>query len=872
MVDLLLQRDANIEHRDKKGFTPLILAATAGHEKVVNILLNNGAELEAQSERTKDTPLSLACSGGRYEVVEILLRVGANKEHRNVSDYTPLSLAASGGYVNIIRLLLNHGAEINSRTGSKLGISPLMLAAMNGHTAAVKLLLDMGSDINAQIETNRNTALTLACFQGRHEVVSLLLDRKANVEHRAKTGLTPLMEAASGGYIEVGRVLLDKGADVNATPVPSSRDTALTIAADKGHLKFVDLLLQRGAAVEVKNKKGNSPLWLAANGGHLSVVKILKNHNADIDSQDNRRVSCLMAAFRKGHTKVVEFMVNHVTQFPSDQEMTRYIATVSDKDLADKCKDCVKTIRAAKEAQAVKANKNASILLEELDMEKNREENRKAAAARRRERKKKKKMEKKEEKRKLMESEQSSEKDGNDSGNIGSNNNKKKVQSVSDNKEVVSPEKEETDSGIDVHSQGSYSSAENKNNNATTNKSNENASNKSTNNKSEVGTAETNKKNQKANKNSNQSKKNKSPNRTQESDEEKETTSVMTTTTATTTTTKPNKQQNNNDKSHATENKNFPSNDNNSHNQKEKDGKHRNTTQSDSNERETATNANHNSNNNRGSKEKERSNNKSENHTDNSNKYETNEKTDNHLKFNSHEPVVTALHHKTVRNATASQQHDANDGEISYFNSTRNKNNKTTSQHESVSKTSATTKVNTTHTLKRDEGWKEVSRKSSTQQHPASDTSVKKIIIPTYAISRVIGRAGSNINAIRAATGAHIEVEKQGKSQNDRMITIKGTTDATKLASSLIGSLVKDPETDILQMLPKVTSTARPIPPSNVIEKPVSQTTTQQAITSTAVSSSANGPKAISKPLSTVASSTGTTVSNRTKTILCYLI
>ena len=56
-----------------------------------------------------------------------------------------------------------------------------MLAAMNGHTSAVKLLLDMGSDINAQIETNRNTALTLACFQGRHDVVSLLVDRKANI-------------------------------------------------------------------------------------------------------------------------------------------------------------------------------------------------------------------------------------------------------------------------------------------------------------------------------------------------------------------------------------------------------------------------------------------------------------------------------------------------------------------------------------------------------------------------------------------------------------------------------------------------------------------------------------------------------------------
>lgn len=68
LVELLLSRGADIEHRDKKGFTPLILAATAGHQKVVEILLNHSAEIEAQSERTKDTPLSLACSGGRYEV------------------------------------------------------------------------------------------------------------------------------------------------------------------------------------------------------------------------------------------------------------------------------------------------------------------------------------------------------------------------------------------------------------------------------------------------------------------------------------------------------------------------------------------------------------------------------------------------------------------------------------------------------------------------------------------------------------------------------------------------------------------------------------------------------------------------------------
>lgn len=68
LVKLLLVRGANIEHRDKKGFTPLILAATGGYDKIVEVLLNNAANMEAQSERTKDTPLSLACSGGRYEV------------------------------------------------------------------------------------------------------------------------------------------------------------------------------------------------------------------------------------------------------------------------------------------------------------------------------------------------------------------------------------------------------------------------------------------------------------------------------------------------------------------------------------------------------------------------------------------------------------------------------------------------------------------------------------------------------------------------------------------------------------------------------------------------------------------------------------
>lgn len=67
-MELLLAHGANIEHKDKKGCTSLILAASAGHAVTVAILLDHNANIEAQSDRTKDTALSLACSGGRQEV------------------------------------------------------------------------------------------------------------------------------------------------------------------------------------------------------------------------------------------------------------------------------------------------------------------------------------------------------------------------------------------------------------------------------------------------------------------------------------------------------------------------------------------------------------------------------------------------------------------------------------------------------------------------------------------------------------------------------------------------------------------------------------------------------------------------------------
>lgn len=61
----------------------------------------------------------------------------------------------------------------------------------------------------------------------------------------------------------------------------------------------VDIFFYRGAHIDVRNKKGNTPLWLASNGGHFDVVQLLVQAGADVDAADNRKITPLMSAFRK---------------------------------------------------------------------------------------------------------------------------------------------------------------------------------------------------------------------------------------------------------------------------------------------------------------------------------------------------------------------------------------------------------------------------------------------------------------------------------------------------------------------------------------------------------------------------------------------
>jgi ankyrin repeat protein len=278
----LLGAGADFRTPLSSGFTPLLFAVREGRTDVVRILLAAGADVNESMQPAKrpagrapargTTPLILAVENGHFELAVVLLEAGAdpndqrsgftalhtltwvrkpNRGDEESGDPAPIG-SGSLNSLQLVEHLVKHGADVNARLKrgasgrgvlSRSGATPFLLAAVTADIAFMKTLVKLGAD---PLLPNVDQCTPLMAAAG---VGCLATEEEAGTEDEA-------MEAV--------RFALELGNDLNA--VDKNGETAMHGAAYKSFPRVAQLLADRGAKIEIwnrKNKYGWTPLLIA---------------------------------------------------------------------------------------------------------------------------------------------------------------------------------------------------------------------------------------------------------------------------------------------------------------------------------------------------------------------------------------------------------------------------------------------------------------------------------------------------------------------------------------------------------------------------------------------------------------------------------
>jgi ankyrin repeat protein len=326
------------------GDTALMIAARTGIPEAVQVLLDAGADINATESWGGTTALMWAVNENNQDVIRLLLARGAD-----VDAVSRFIAPDNGRGFEGSPLRDRNPEEIGPVEDATGEFTALIFAAREGNIEAVRLLAEAGADLDA-ISADGKDALGMAIFNGHYEIASYLIDQGAAVDQPDAWGFTPLFWAVDRRNMETAtsfpwvitddpfflvEKLLAAGATpdriVNSTPRARMRGgsprivfaTPLMRAAFAGDMQLVRLLLDYGADVNVLSSDNESVLEAASGLGfvegfhtdrgveeRLAVVKLLVEQGADVNWQDDYGISSLMVAANLGYVPIIEYLVS----------------------------------------------------------------------------------------------------------------------------------------------------------------------------------------------------------------------------------------------------------------------------------------------------------------------------------------------------------------------------------------------------------------------------------------------------------------------------------------------------------------------------------------------------------------------------------
>ena len=339
IVKMLVEAGADVCVTDNEGDTCLMLATYCGHTETVRYLVGLKDVEVNHAENNGWTALHLTVELKLPGVVQVLIDAGADVEAQDTDGLSPLLFASSSGHLDIVKMLVEAGAVCVTNNNDA---TCLMLASHSGHTETVRFLAGLKDvDVNQVHEKDGFTALHCAGQQGRGDVVEVLIDAGADIEAKNDVGRSPLLFASSSGHLDIVKMLVKAGAgvcvtdnegdtclifatyfghtetvrylvglkDVDVNHADNNGFAPLFVAVQEGHGDVVQVLIAAGADIEAKNKVGRSPLLLASSLGNLDIVKMLVEAGAGVCVTDNEGDTCLILATYCGHTETVRYLV-----------------------------------------------------------------------------------------------------------------------------------------------------------------------------------------------------------------------------------------------------------------------------------------------------------------------------------------------------------------------------------------------------------------------------------------------------------------------------------------------------------------------------------------------------------------------------------
>ncbi|KAI4286724.1 MAG: hypothetical protein L6R35_004023 [Caloplaca aegaea] len=306
-VEMLLNNGADVESvHQQSGRTALAVASHCGNKSVVQLLLQYDANVNTR-DASSLCPLHLAAMRGHDRVIALLLQEHIKIDEPGPNEETPLRIAAEKGYMKCVELLLQARAKVNTRD-RKRRRTPLHVAAANGDEAMAGLLIRNGAHMEAK-DGELMTPLHEACEAGHDRVVIELLNWKASPETTGRRGMTPVICAAAAGQLPIIEILLKKKASLKHQAEGDM--TALHWAAYKGHDEAVDYLLQKKAPPHVANKDGRTALHLSIMAGHFAVVELLLRRGAAVEAQCRTLKRPIHYACQQQSAEIVQLLLGH---------------------------------------------------------------------------------------------------------------------------------------------------------------------------------------------------------------------------------------------------------------------------------------------------------------------------------------------------------------------------------------------------------------------------------------------------------------------------------------------------------------------------------------------------------------------------------